>query len=874
MRSAHLLYRIVLSLYPKRFRTNVGPELFAAFKRGLDDNETGRISFLAKELGDLLLNLPAEWWGRRPWLRRAQPYSARSYQRAPRLFPPLVTDFRIAIRGFLRRPGFASAAILTFALGIGANTAVFALLHTILFDPLPFRDVDRLALIEGNHMVGHANEGATVYPRMREWPGLERAFSGISEFGSDVRFLLDGGDVPERVQGALVSANFLEVVGVDPVLGRGFLPAEEGLGAPDVVLLSESLWRGRLGADPNIIGNSISIAGEPHVVVGVLPDHFRFPLGSVIWVPTEWGEGTLRHLEAVGRLAPGVSLSLGITSLRDAVESMGGRGDRENIGAVSLRDWIFGGQKAPVFIFYTVVSLVLAVACLNVASLFLARNETRRHELAVRASLGASRARLVREMVTESLLLAAIGGALGIAVGWFGRDLILAALPNDIPPYFTFEIPAHVLLTLGSIVLASGVFFGLVPALAARSSDLQGMLAAGSRSLSAGKPRRRLWSSLVATEIALALTVLICANLLVKSLVHQIGAEKGFDATNLVTVEASPDFWGEPLWEYYARVTEEISATAGFTAVGLCQWLDTGENYHWWSAYVEELGEVRDVRYQRTDPGYFAAMGIPLLGGRNFNNHDTYKSPRVLMVNETFAERYWPGENPVGKRLGRGSVPPSEQDWHEVVALVADVHNAGFGRAAEPQVYLPYNQSGLSELNVIARTTLETSTALRSLRQTIRSIDPTVPQVNSSTMEQAIRQANWQVPFATWAFGLLSIIALVLAATGVYGLVTFTVTQRSRDLAIRVAVGANSGVLQRMVVRESLVLAISGVLAGVIVAAVGMRLVVSLLFLVGPRDLTVYLLSVAVMTTTVVLASYGPARRIVRLDPMTVLGRE
>lgn len=231
MRPAYLLYRIVLRLYPKRFRSKVGPELFAAFKHGLKDRETGRVSFLAKQLGDLLLNLPAEWWGRHSRLRRDQAFSTRSHIRAPRVFPALVTDIRIALRGFLRRPGFASAAILTFALGIGANTAVFALLHTILFDPLPFRDVDRLALIEGNHMVGHASEGATVYPRMREWPGLDRAFAGVSEFGSDVRFLLDGGDIPERVQGALVSANFLEVVGVDPVLGRGFPAGRRGSGS-------------------------------------------------------------------------------------------------------------------------------------------------------------------------------------------------------------------------------------------------------------------------------------------------------------------------------------------------------------------------------------------------------------------------------------------------------------------------------------------------------------------------------------------------------------------------------------------------------------------------------------------------------------------
>jgi len=786
----------------------------------------------------------------------------------------VIADARIALRGFFRRPGFALSVILTFAVGIGANTAVLALLHTILFDPLAFRDVDRLVLIQGNPQVGHVSEGANTYPGIREWPGLDYAFEGISEFGSGIQFLLEEGDNPERVRGAFVSANFLDVLGVDPILGRGFLQEEEALGSRDVVHIAEGLWRSRFGADPDIIGNSISIAGEPHVVVGVLPDHFRFPLGSWIWIPTERGESTLRHLEAVGRLAPGVSLSQGIAGLRDALEGMGGRSDRENIGAASLRDWIFGGEKAPVLIFYTVVSLVLLVACLNIASLLLARNESRRHELAVRASLGASRLRLIREMVTESLLLAFIGGGAGIAAGWLGRDLILSALPEDIPPYFTFEIPAIVFLILAGIVLASGLLFGLVPALAAQTPELQGMLASGVRSLSPGKPRKRLWSSLVAMEIALALTLLICANLLVKSMVHQLGAETGFDPSNLVTLDVSPDYEGERVWEYYAQLTERVSATPGFTSVGLGQWLDTGENNYWWSAYVEELGEVHDVRYQRSDPGYFDAMGIQLLAGRNFDNRDRYDSPRVLMVNEAFAERYWPRENPVGKRLGRGPAPPSQQNWHEVIALVANVHNAGYGRPAEPQVYLPYNQSGLSDLQVLARTTLDAPTALRTLRETVQSVDPHVPLAGLRTMDQAIRQANWQVPFASWAFGLISMIAVVLAATGVYGLVSFTVTQRSRDLSIRVAVGADSGVLQRMVVAESILLAVCGVLAGVVLAVVGMRLVVSLLFLVGPRDPAVYFASAFLMLTTVMLASYLPARRIVRMDPMAVLGRE
>lgn len=874
MKPALLLYRLVLAAFPPDFRRVVGPELLSVFSRGLRDPTRGQMGFFARELLDLLRNLPAEWVG---VLRSGSSRQLQGEPRPPRLLPTLLTDARIALRGFIRRPAFAAAAILTFAIGIGANTAVFTLLHTILFDPLPFREVDRIALVEGNHMVAEATEGAATFPDIREWHGVDRAFEGMSEFASGILFLLEGGEYSERVPGAMVTAEFTQVMGVEPILGRGFRPEEEGPGAEYVVLIGEGFWRSRFGADPNIVGTVINLGGRPRTVVGVMPDHFRFPEGSVVWTPTRSSrntQSTLRHLSAVGRLAPGVSISQGRAALKDALEEMGGPEHREHISAIPLRDWIFGGQKAPVLIFYAIVSLVLLVACLNVASLFLARNESRRHELAVRISLGAGRTRLIREMVTESLLLAVLGGGLGIALGWMGRDLILAILPDEIPPYFSFEVPPSVLFSMAGIIVASGLFFGLVPSLTGRPTDLQGMLSSGSRAHSAGKPRRRLWSSLVAAEIALALTILISANLMVKSLVRQLGAETGLDAENVVTLYAMPDYSGERLWTYYRELAQEVEVTPGFTSVGMIQWLQTGDNFHWWAAYLEREGQVADVRYQRLAPGYFSTMGILLRAGRDFSYSDDIDSPRVIMVNEAFAERYWPGEDPLGKRLGRGSLAPEDQTWYQVVAVVTDVHNAGYGRPAEPQVYVPYQQSGLDFIHVVARTTLDTPTALRSLRETVRSLDPQVPLREVQTMEQAVRQANWQVPFATWAFGLLSIIALVLAATGVYGLVAFTVTQRARDLAIRVAVGADTGELQRMVLRESLVLAGGGVLTGALLAVVGMRLVESLLFMVGPVDPGVYLTSVSVMVMVALLASYLPARSIVRMAPMTVLGRE
>jgi predicted permease len=874
MRSAELLYRTLLRAYPRDFRQTVGQELLAAFRRGLEEHGSGRLSFCFREASDLLLNLPSEW---RESLFGTERRRRTESRRPSSLTSGLLADIRIACRGLFRQPGFAAAAILTFAIGIGANTAVFSLLHTILLDPLPYEDVDRLVLIEGNSMVREEGEGGATYPDPRDWPGVDRAFVGIAEFSSGIGLTLGEESAPERAQGAIVTPGYIQVMGVDPLVGRGFLPGEEGRESERVILIRRGLWMRRFGGDPAIVGKVIEAGGVLRTVVGVMPDHFRFPDSSEVWIPASWDRTTprtLRHLSAVGRLRPAVSVAQARASLAEALDVLGGAGASENIDVVPLRDWIFGDQKTPVFIFYSIVSLVLLVACLNVASLFLARNETRSHEMAVRTALGAGRFRLVREMLAESLLLAAIGGGLGVAMGWWGRDLILAALPDEIPPYFSFDILPGVLLVMAGIIMASGLLFGLIPTFASRRSDLQGMINAGSRAYSAGKPRRRLWSSLVAAEIALTLTVLISANLMVKSLVRQLDADTGLDASNVVTLRVTPDFSGERLWAFYTRVTEEAAAIPGIDSVGLIQWLETGDNSHWWAAYVEELGRVEDVRYQRCAPGYFSTMGIPLLAGRDFEDRDGFDAPRVVVVNESFAERFWPGEGPVGKRLGRGSAPTSASDGFEVIGVVANVHNASYGRPAEPQVYLPYAQSVLENLFLVARTTLHPPTAMSSLKTTISAIAPGVPLSRFRTMEQAVYEANWQVPFATWTFGLLSLIALVLAATGVYGLVAYTVARRSRDLAIRVAVGADAARLQRMVVRESLALAGAGILTGAMLAMAGVRFLASLLFRVGPMDPAVYMISAAVMVLVVLLASYLPARRILRLEPLTVLGRE
>ena len=790
-------------------------------------------------------------------------------------------DLRFATRFLLRRPGFTAVALITLGVGIGANTAVFSLLQTVLFEPLPFGNAEELVYVQGNPQSREPSEGAVTYPDVREWPGVGAAFQGIATFGGPQDVTFQGLEAPERIRAAWVSHNFTEVMGTSPMLGRGFESESEIRGTELVVLIGESLWRSRLGSDPEIIGRTIDLGEAPRTVVGVMPDHFRFPEGAMVWLPQRRVSELptlLRHFTAVARLAPGVSVEESGVLLREALGRVGGPGDPDALRTLSLREWIFGGEREPVFLFYGVVSLVLLVASVNVAALFLARNETRRRELAVRASLGAGRSRITREVLSETLLLAGAGGILGVALGWYGRDLILAFLPEDIPPYFTFELRPGVLLFFAGIVTASGLLFGLIPAITTGRFDIRGALGAGSLRL-AGRPgRRQLWTGLVMVEITLALAVLVSANLMVKSAVLHQAADKGFDSRGVVTLRASPPFEEERLWQFYQRVTRELEARPGFSDASLAWRLPTGENEGWWAAYIEDWqapgGPVQDVHYQRCGPDYFATLGIPVLEGREFAWSDDMSAPRVVAVNRAFAERYWPGENPVGKRLGRGGPPDSEDGWFRVVALVGNNHNEGYGRTAVPQVYLPFHQSGLVDLYVLTRSSLDEETALRDLRETIRAIDPTVPLTELGTLDRAIGEANWQVPFSAWAFGLLSLIALVLAATGVYGLVAFTVTQRAREFAVRVAVGASRSRLSQLVLRESLLLVGGGVLAGLALALAGMRLVASLLFGVTPSDPVVYGASAAVMTGIVLLASFLPTRSILRMEPMGVLGKE
>jgi putative ABC transport system permease protein len=789
-------------------------------------------------------------------------------------------DLRHGARALLRRPGFTATAIVTFAVGIGANAAAFSLLHTILLRPLPFAEDGHLLFIEGNSTAPELSEGGRGFPDIRDWPGIERVFSGVAPISADVGFTLAGDHAPERVRGAFVTANFTDVMGVEPILGRGFLPSEEGPGTARVMLISEGLWMRRFAGDPGIVGTAVGVSSGTRTVVGVMPGQFQFPEASQVWVP-HGNERTalraLRHLTAVGRLRfDDVTGPEATAALNNAVGLLGGSNTEVALRTMPLRQWIFGDERETVLIFYAMVSLVLLVACVNVANLLLARNETRRLELAVRASLGAGRIRIIRELLAESLVLAAVGGLVGMSIAWWGRDLILAFLPEGIPPHFSFEVPGELIVLLAATVIVCGLLFGLAPAVTMSRSRFADVLRAGGHTHSRGRSRSRLWPSLVASEVALALMVLICAGLMVKSVVLQGAVDPGFEADDRVTMYLTPSLSDQRLRSLYGALPDAARSTPGVSDAAIAQWLPTGRDDHWWSVYPEETAasgteRVVSTRYTRIGPGYFSTLRIPLLGGRDFDRTDGPGAPRVLIVNEAFARHHWAGQDPVGRRVARGGPPSSESGWLEVIGVVRNTHNAGYGRPAEPQIFLPYAQYGAENFFLIARTTFGLPAATRALREQVSAMESDVPISQISTMREAIATANWHTRFSAWAFSLLALIALVLAATGVYGLVAFTVAHRSRELAVRIVVGADTGTLEGAVVRQSLAWTGPGILAGIVLSLWSMRLVASLLFGVTPGDPGIYFASAVLMIGAVALASYLPARSVVRIAPLRAL---
>jgi putative ABC transport system permease protein len=809
----------------------------------------------------------------------------------------LLQDLRYTVRTLRGSPGFALAAVLTLALGVGGGTTVFSVVNAVLLRPLPFPEPDRLQLVWTQ-----SDERPQSWLSYPEWGDLRERSTTFQDLAAvrDWSFNVTGAEEPERVSGLAVSANLFSVLGVGPVIGRAFLPEEDRIGAGRVAILSHGFWQRRFGADPGLVGRTVALDGEQFTVVGVLPREFRllppssvFPGDAAVLVPLEPALGTgflrnrdVRHLHVLGRLAPGATAA----EARAEVAGIGARLRAENTAgytspgwgmtAVGYHEQIVQGVRPALLMLFGAVGLLLLLVTVNVANLLLARHAARAREMGVRAALGASRSRLVRLRLIESLVLAVLGGAAGVLLALHGIELLRTIGPGSLPRLDEVGVDASVLgfsllLTLGTAVLC-----GLLPALQTARSDGGELLRDGGRSNSAGASRGRTRSSLVVSQVALALVLLVGAGLLLRSLLHLQAEPLGFEPARVLTLQLSfaearyPT--GQARGAFLTEAEERLRALPGVQAVGAVTQLPLS-GAHLGSGFFPEAGaatgEDRSVSadLRGITPGYFDAMGIRLRRGRSFSAADGREAPWVGVIDETLAARLWPGEDPLGKRI---RWQRAEQPI-EIVGVVAAVAHAGIGAGPRETVYRPYAQYAPGTPVFLAmRSDGDPAALAGAVRRTLHRIDPDQPIGDLRSMRARVADALGEPRFYALLLGGFAAFALLLAAIGIYGVVSYGVAQRTREIGIRTALGAGSGEVLRMVVAEGLRLAVVGVALGLVAALVATRVLSSLLYEVETTDPLVFVLVPLFLAGVALLASYLPARRASRVDPMIALRSE
>jgi putative ABC transport system permease protein len=891
----HGVIRLLLRLFPPEFRSAYGAELSDFLNlqrheqryRGL----LGRVRFWRDILVDALMS---GFRLRRSSMRHGKHnYTGESNVNRPRtvtgaaLLVSVGSDLRYALRSLLRAPRFTTVAILTLGIGIGTNAAVFPFLYGILVRPLPFDQPDRLAVLFENAPA--FTRVSASYPNFNDWRRLNTTFTDMAAYGNATKSLT-GGDEPERLAGATVSHNLFDVLGILPLLGRSFLPDDDVPDARPTVILSYGLWQRRFGADRQLLGGTVTLDGESHVVIGVMPVGFRFPGAAEFWVPLRMGPNLHRrsgYLTAIGRLTPGVTVEraqLEMTGIARQLEQAYPETNAERGVVVrSLENDLVRGRRTPVLVFYSAACLVLLLACANVANLMLARVIARRGEMAMRSALGAGRLRLIRQLLTESALLAAVSGAAGILVGRWIRDLVVWSLPPRFPYYFRFDMSISVVLVLMGITLLSATLFGMAPALAVTKSSVFDALRGAGTGASCGALRSRTRSALVVSEITIAFVVLICAGLMVKGFRRLTAIESGFDQENVLTLQVSlprQRYADERMQlEFFQSARDRMRRLPGVTAVSSVSNLPMTGSHQRTSIYVEgsavpDPGQEDFALNRQVQPGYFDLMGIPVLQGRDFDPGTvTADGSPVVIVDESFARRYWPHTSAIGKRVKYG-VADSPWPWMAVVGVVGDTRHFALDVPIEQGMYRPLVQEPMRSQTLLIKTVSDPRQLMDRVRQEIWSLDPNLPVYDIQTMDQVLGATYRDRAAQMWLLSAFSAVALLLAALGVYGVVSYSVAQRTREFGVRMALGAPRQRIANLVVSQVARLAGIGLVCGLPIALVVMRFASSMLFDVGPGDLTTYGIAAVLMSGVAATAAAVPARRAARLDPLAALRLE
>ena len=799
----------------------------------------------------------------------------------------LLRDVRYGVRTLYNNRSFTVVAIVALALGIGANTAIFSVVNAVLLRPLQFEQSDQLVMVWEKRMQLGRIRNVVSPPDFNDWRAQNNVFEDMAAFSGQGFNLATSGE-PERVQGAGVSPGLFSILRAQPRLGRLFGSDEDKPNSNPVVIISSGLWQRSFGSDPDIAGKTVKLNDKTYTIVGVMAADFIFPnRRSEVWVPLMLSPEDANNrgghsLTVIARLKPGVTLQQARTEMDSIAAQLEQQYPTPNTGhganVFPLYEEVVADVRPALLILLGAVAFVLLIACANVANLLFARSAARTREIAIRTALGARRSRIVRQLLTESVLLAVTGGILGVLLALWGLDLLLAVGGDSIPRVKEIKLDVWALGFSLLISIATGLIFGLVPALQSSRPDLNDALKEGSRSASGSIRRNKTRSLFVIAEVAICLVLLIGAGLMIKSFARLLNVSPGFNPENVLAVNVALSGSryrdGAGISNFYQQALERLSSLPGIQSAAAVTALPMSGGFG--SRYFriegrppQPAGQGFNANVNLTTPGYFKTMHIPLVDGRDFDQRDVMKAPDAVIVNQEMARRYWPDENPIGQRLAVGDGP-----WRTVVGVVGDVKQSGLDIETRPEMFWPYYQTPVPFATFVVRTGGDPEAMTSAVRGAMQEVDKDLPVYNIKTVADVISESVAPRRLNMLLLAIFASLALVLAAVGIYGVISYSVSQRTREIGIRMALGASHSNVLRLVVGEGMILALIGVGIGVIASFFLTRLMSSLLFGVSATDPITFAAIALLLTGVSIVASLIPARRATRVDPMVALRYE
>jgi putative ABC transport system permease protein len=895
MRAPDRALEWVLRLYPREFRDRFGEEMRAFVgERTREARYTGRRGraglawhLVADGIAGAIREHIARARHPRPERSLLPPSLLPDAERPEDTMATLLHDARYAVRTLRRRPAFTTVSAVTLALGIGATAAIFGVIDALLFRPLRYPSPEQIVVVTMTR--GTSLDEPAAYPDFLDWREQARSFQSLAVLRNQ-SINLTGREAPERLSGAFISASFLSVLGAEPLLGRLFAPEETEVGtARPVAVISEGLWRRRFGAEPSVVGRTLVLNGQPAEVIGVVPSTFNFFAGTEVWMPITYYpnvNGLTRKdhsMTVVGRLRSGVTAETAGAEMDQIAARLAAQYPSENGGSgayvQSLHTLLVGDVRAPLYTVLAAVGLLLVIACANVANLQLSHAVARRREMSVRAALGAGRGRLARQLLTESVILSAFGGVLGVAVAYGAVAVLVKIIPIDLTFFSPVGVDGRVMAFAAFVSIATGVVFGLAPALHASRTSFRDALAARAGSLAARVGRLELRAAFVVAQIALSVILLIGGGLLARSLMKLQRVDLGFDPSNLLTMEfrlpATKYTEPQQISDFFTRAIAEIRAVPGVTNAALARAVPLSGNsdsraYAVSGVPEPETGKAPIMQLNTVSPGYFRTMRLPLVAGRDLADRDDAQSPRVVVVNETLARREWPNGSAIGQQIRFIDT----ERWLTVIGVARDAKHFGPADQPRPQAYIPYMQAPQIFTSVVVRTAGDPMALSTPVRDAIWRVDRDQPVWRLRSMESIVSSALGSKRVLLGLVAVFATVAVILSGVGIYGVMSFAVTQRTHEVGVRMALGAPGSEVLRLIVRQGVKLTAIALVVGVAAAFGTARLLASQLFGVTPSDPVTFVAVPLLLGAVSIVACYLPARRASKLDPLAALRRD